>query len=149
YFLFTGCEHSNCNVWAVRAAWSWFRRSHHEPYPLTSGPDSLHVAIPQQMGSRIFGFNFPPHREMVKIEPSTGRESMLSFDSSAAGASVSPNEETMVYTNWPDGSLWSSRTDESARLRLASPPLRGSEPRWSPNSGEILFTGIREGQARY
>jgi len=149
YFLFTGCEHSNCNVWAMRAAWSWFRRSHHEPYPLTSGPDSLHVAIPQQMGSRIFAFSFRPHREMVKIEPGTGRESTLSFDSAAAGASISPNEEMMVYSNWPDGSLWSSRADGSARLRLASPPLRGSEPRWSPNSGEILFTGIREGQARY
>lgn len=149
YFLFTGCAQSNCNVWAMRSAWSWFRRSHHEPYPLTSGPDSLHVAIPQHMGSRIFAFSFRTHRELEKINPQTGRESLLSLDSAAAQASIAPNEQMIAYSDWPDGSLWCSRANGSSRLRLASPPLQGYEPRWSPNSGEILFTGIREGQARY
>src|SRR6202011_771201 len=50
YFLFSGCDRYDCNLWAMRDAWSWFRRSNHAPFPLTSGPDSLQVAIPPQAG---------------------------------------------------------------------------------------------------
>jgi len=51
YFLFSGCENYDCNLWGIREAWNWFRRSHHDPVQLTHGPDSLHVDIPTQTGS--------------------------------------------------------------------------------------------------
>jgi len=148
YFLFSGCEQYECNLWAMRDAWSWFRRSHHGPFPLTSGPDVLHVTIPTQTGSRIFAFSFRSRRELEKLDPQTMRSSMLSLDSLAQEASVSPDGQMVVYSNRPDGSLWRSNTDGSQRLRLSSAPLGGLSPRWSPKGEQILFTGVRNDQPR-
>lgn len=148
YFLFSGCEQYECNLWAMRDAWSWFRRSHHGPFSLTSGPDDLHVTIPTQTGSRIFAFSFRSRRELEKIDPRTMHASMLSLDTLAQEASVSLDGQRVVYTNRPDGSLWRSNTDGSQRLRLTSSPLGGLSPRWSPKGEQILFTGIRNDQPR-
>jgi Tol biopolymer transport system component/DNA-binding winged helix-turn-helix (wHTH) protein len=148
YFLFSGCEQYECNLWAMRDAWSWFRRSHHTPFPLTSGPDVLHVTIPTQTGSRIFAFSFRSRRELEKFDPRTMRASMLSLDTLAQEASISPDGQMVVYSNRPDGSMWRSNTDGSQRLRLTSAPLGGLSPRWSPKGEQILFTGVRNDQPR-
>jgi Tol biopolymer transport system component/DNA-binding winged helix-turn-helix (wHTH) protein len=148
YFLFSGCEQYECNLWAMRDAWSWFRRSHHTPFPLTSGPDVLHVTIPTQTGSRIFAFSFRSRRELENLDPKTMRASMLSLDTLAQEASVSPDGQMVAYSNRPDGSLWRSNTDGSQRLRLTSAPLGALSPRWSPKGEQILFTGVRPDQPR-
>jgi len=148
YFLFSGCERYDCNLWAIRDDWSWFRRSHHVPVPLTSGPDSLHVAIPTQTGSRIFAFSFRSHRELEELVPGSLRFTSLSVDANAAEAAVSADGQMVVYSDRPDSSLWRSRTDGSQRIRLTNPPLEGSFPRWSPRGEQILFTGVRPGQPR-
>jgi Tol biopolymer transport system component/DNA-binding winged helix-turn-helix (wHTH) protein len=148
YFLFSGCEQYECNLWAMRDAWSWFRRSHHTPFPLTSGPDDLRVAIPTQAGSRIFAFSFRSRRELEKVDPRTMRTSMLSLDALAQEASVSFDGQKVVYSDRPDGSLWRSNTDGTQRLQLTSSPLGGLSPRWSPKGEQILFTGIRNDQRR-
>ena len=148
YFLFSGCEQYDCNLWGIRNAWSWFRRSHHDPFPLTSGPDSLHVAIPSQAGSRIFAFSFRSRRELEKMNAQTQHAETLSVGTYAEQASVSPNGERIVYVNRPDGSLWTSHADGTSRLRLTSPPLQGTDPRWSPKGDELLFIGTRPGYAR-
>jgi len=148
YFLFSGCEKYDCNLWAVRDAWSWFRRSHHTPVLLTSGPDSLHVAIPAQTGSRIFAFSFRPQRELEEVEPQTQHSSVLSLDANAEEASVSPDGQMLAYSDRPDGSLWRSRADGSQRLRLTNAPLGGLTPRWSPKGEQIMFSGVRSGQPR-
>ena len=148
YFLFSGCDQYDCNLWAMRDVWSWFRRSHHTPVPLASGPDALKVATPSQTGSRVFAFNFRSRRELEKLDPRTMRTTTLSLDTHTEEASVSSDGEMVVYSDRPEGSLWRSRTDGSQRLRLTSPPLSGLAPRWSPKGEQILFTGVRTGQAR-
>jgi Tol biopolymer transport system component/DNA-binding winged helix-turn-helix (wHTH) protein len=148
YFLFSGCERYDCNLWAIRDTWSWFRRSQHGPFPLTSGPGSLHVAIPAQTGSRIFAFSFRSHRELAEMEPRTSRFSTLSVDANVEEASVSPDGQMVAYFDRPDGSLWRSRRDGSQRVRLTNAPLQGVSPRWSAKGEQILFTGARTGQAR-
>jgi Tol biopolymer transport system component/DNA-binding winged helix-turn-helix (wHTH) protein len=148
YFLFSGCEEYDCNLWGIRNAWSWFRRSHRSPFPLTSGPDSLHAAIPAQMSSRIFAFSFRSHRELGKIDPQTQRMSALSLDTSIEQASFSPDDEMVVYSNRPDDSLWRSRINGEARIPLTIAPLHGRYARWSPSGKLILFTGARQNQPR-
>jgi Tol biopolymer transport system component/DNA-binding winged helix-turn-helix (wHTH) protein len=148
YFLFSGCEEYDCNLWGIRNEWSWFRRSHHAAFPLTSGPDSLHVTIPAQMGSRIFAFSFRSHRELEKIEQQTERVTTLSLDTSIAQASFSPDDQMVVYSDRPDDSLWRSRISGEARIPLTIAPLHGRYARWSPDGKLILFTGARQDQPR-
>lgn len=146
YYLFSGCEEADCNLWGTRETWNWYRRSQHGPFPLTSGPDSLHVAIPEQAGARVFAFSFRSHRELQKIYARTLRTETIGIGSSAEQASVSPDGDVVAYVNRQDGSLWSSHADGSSRLRLTSPPLRAADPRWSPKGEQLLFTGYRPGQ---
>jgi Tol biopolymer transport system component/DNA-binding winged helix-turn-helix (wHTH) protein len=148
YFLFSGCEEYECNLWGIRDTWTWYRRSQHGPFPLTSGPDSLRIAVPAQTGTRVFAFSFRSQRELQKVETPSMRATTVGIGTYAEDASVSPDGDLVVYVNRPDGSLWSSHADGSSRLRLTSPPLRAADPRWSPKGEQILFTGTRPGQPR-
>jgi len=146
YFLFSGCEEYECNLWGTRDTWNWYRRSQRGPFPLTSGPDSLHVAIPAETGTRVFAFSFRSHRELQKMDARAGRAETMGVGTSAEQASVSPDGDVVAYVDRPDGSLWSSHANGSSRLRLTNPPLRGVDPRWSPKGEQLLFTGFRPGQ---
>jgi Tol biopolymer transport system component/DNA-binding winged helix-turn-helix (wHTH) protein len=146
YFLFSGCESFDCNLWAIRDAWNWLRRSHHDPVQMTHGPDSLHVSIPSQAGSRVFAFSFRAQRELQRIDPRTKHSESLILNSHAEEAMVSPDGQLAVYVDRPDGSLWRSRTDGTQGLRLTKTPLVASSPRWSQDGKQILFTGVRLGQ---
>ena len=148
YFLFSGCEATDCNLWGIREAWNWFRRSHHDPVQLTHGPDSLHVSIPTQTGSRVFAFSFRSNRELQKIEMQSHQAESLILNANAEVASVSPDGHQALYTDRPDGSLWRSGIDGAQRLRLTKPPLVASAPHWSRDGKQILFTGVRPGYLR-
>ena len=148
YFLLSGCENYDCNLWGIREAWSWFRRSHHDPVQLTHGPDSLHVSIPTQTGSRVFAFSFRSHRELQKIAPQSHHDETSILNANADAASVSPDGRLALYTDRPDGSLWRSTLDGAQMLRLTKPPLVASSPRWSRDGRQILFAGVRPGYLR-
>jgi Tol biopolymer transport system component/DNA-binding winged helix-turn-helix (wHTH) protein len=148
YFLFSSCENSDCNLWAIRDSWNWFRRSRHDPIQLTNGPDSLHVSLQAQTGSRIFAFSFRSQRELQKIDPPAGHSESLILNTHAEEAIVSPDGQMALYTDRTDGSLWRSQTDGTKRLRLTKPPLLASAPHWSLDGKQILFTGVRPGHLR-
>jgi len=148
YFLFSGCENYDCNLWGIREAWNWFRRSHRDPVQLTHGPDSLHVHVPTQTGSRVFAFSFRSNRELQKIEPRSHHAEPLILNANAEVASVSPDGHLALYIDRPDGSLWRSSVDGAQRLRLTTPPLVASAPHWSRDGKQILFTGVRPGFLR-
>jgi Tol biopolymer transport system component/DNA-binding winged helix-turn-helix (wHTH) protein len=137
YFLFSGCENNDCNLWAIRETWNWFRRTHQSPVQLTRGPDSLHVSIPAQTGSRVFAFSLRSHRELKKIDPRTDDSVFLMPNIRADEAVVSP-----------DGSLWLSRMDANKQLRLTNAPLVAAAPRWSRDGKRILFTGVPPARTR-
>jgi Tol biopolymer transport system component len=82
------------------------------------------------------------------MDTSTLHGTTVGIGTYAEQAGISPDGDRVVYVNRPDGSLWSSHSDGSSRLRLTSAPLRGADPRWSPKGEQILFTGSRLGQSR-
>ena len=148
YFLFSGCENNDCNLWAIREDWNWFRRAHHSPVQLTRGPDSLHVSIPAQTGSRVFAFSLRSHRELKKIDPRTDGSIFLTPNIRADEAVVSPDGKSLLYIDRPDGSLWLSQMYASKQLRLTNAPLVAAAPRWTHDGKQILFTGVQPGRAR-
>lgn len=148
YFLFSGCQNNDCNLWAIREAWNWLRRTHHDPVELTRGPDSLHVSIPAQTGSRVFAFSLRSQRELKKIDPRTDGSVFLAPNIRTDEAVVSPDAKSVLYIDRPDGSLWLSRMDANKQLRLTNAPLVAAAPRWSRDGKRILFTGVQSGHAR-
>lgn len=148
YFLFSGCQNNDCNLWAIRETWNWFRRTHPGPVQLTRGPDSLHVSIPAQTGSRVFAFSLRSHRELKKFDPHTNGSTFLMPNIRADEAVVSPDGHSLLYIDRPDGSLWLSRMDTNKQLRLTNAPLVTAAPRWSRDGKRILFTGLQPGRAR-
>lgn len=148
YFLFSGCQLSECNLWAKRETWNWFRRTNQGPVQLTRGPDSLHVSIPAQTGSRVFAFSLRSHRELKKIDPKTNSSVFLMPALRADEAVVSPEGKSLLYVDRPGGGLWLSRMDSKKQLRLTDAPLVASAPRWSRDGKRILFTGVQPGHAR-
>ena len=128
-----------------------FRRSHHAPFALTSGPDSLHVTIPAPKWVHAsFAFNG------FSLAPGTGKNRTPNAASchaepripSIAQASFSPDDQMVVYSDRPDDSLWRSRMNGEARIPLTIAPLHGRYARWSPDGKSILFTGARQDQSR-
>ncbi len=148
YFLFSGCQNSDCNLWALRETWNWFRRSHQDPVQLTRGPDSLHVSIPAQTGSRVFAFSLRAHRELKRIDPQSDDSSFVTPNVRADEAVVSPDGNSLLYIDRPDGSLWLSKTETNKQLRLTNAPLITSAPRWSRDGKHILFTGVQPAHSR-
>jgi Tol biopolymer transport system component/DNA-binding winged helix-turn-helix (wHTH) protein len=148
YFLFSGCEDTECNLWAIREAWNWFRRTHSSPVQLTRGPDSLHVSIPGQTGSRVFAFSLRSHRELKKIDARSGASTFVVPNIRADEAVVSPNGQSLLYVDRPDGSLWLSKIDSNKQLRLTNAPLVATTPRWSRDGKRLLFTGMQPGHTK-
>lgn len=143
YFLFTGCQGRDCNLWAMREDWSWLRRSHFDPFPITQGPETLHVALPAQTSSRVFAFSLGAHRQMWKVNAGTGETKGEGVASQAEGATVAPDGNSVVYSARADGILWESRLDGTHALQLTKSPLAATAPRWSRDGSTILFTGAQ------
>ena len=46
----------------------------------------------------------------------------------------------MAYVTFPEGVLWKANRDGSNRIQLTQPPDHVINPRWSPDSEEIVYT---------
>lgn len=65
---------------------------------------------------------------------------------SAEMADFSHDGQWIAYVAYPEGSLWRSRLDGSARLQLTYPPVRAGVPRWSPDGKTIVFGAVLPGR---
>jgi len=60
--------------------------------------------------------------------------------------SFSRDGQWMAYSLFPEGSIWRSRRDGSARLQLSILGEMGRFPQWSPDGSRILYMGGRPGE---
>ncbi len=52
----------------------------------------------------------------------------------------------MTYVSNPEGTLWRSKLDGSARLQLTYPPMHAALAHWSPDGQQIAFSGSFPGK---
>lgn len=51
----------------------------------------------------------------------------------------------MAYVVFPEGTLWKANREGSNRMQFTQPPVYVVNPRWSPDSKEIVFQTLSLG----
>lgn len=78
--------------------------------------------------------------ELSRIDLKTGSPQPFLGGISAEFVSFSPDGKSLAYVPFPEGALWKADRDGSNRIQLTRPPDYVINPRWSPDSKEIVFT---------
>jgi Tol biopolymer transport system component len=126
-------------LWALDERRSLFRQPSAVPIQLTSGPLQWGTPIPARDGKTIFADGFAPRGELSRIDLKTGAIQPYLGGISAEFVSFSPDGKSVAYVTFPEGILWRANRDGSNRVQLTQPPNHVVNPRWSPDSKEIVF----------
>ena len=107
--------------------------------------DRWTAPVPSPDGKQIFAIGEQLHGQLVRIDAATRRPQPFIGGISAEGVSFSPDGQNIVWTAYPEGTLWRSRSDGSGRVQLTQAPLVARFPHWSPDGSTIVFTAARPG----
>ena len=147
YYLFRALRGRVSSVYAMRAFRRFPRAFEGPPVLIYSTPMDFSSLAPQPGGKRVFFAAGQQRLELLRYD--TRHSQFAQFLSPVQGrwVSFSKDGQWIVYVSAPDDILWRSRPDGSQRLQLTSPPMRASQPRWSPDGGHIVFSGGPAGRA--
>jgi DNA-binding winged helix-turn-helix (wHTH) protein/Tol biopolymer transport system component len=129
-------------IWALQEGWRLFHRGTAGPIRLTTGPLSWSRPIFSRDGKRIFAEGITQRGELSRIDLKTGETQALLGGISAEFVSFSNDGKSVAYVSYPDGVLWKADRDGNNRVQLSAPPVYAVNPRWSPDSKQILFMGL-------
>ena len=131
-------------IWALDERRGLFRRPPSLPVPLTTGPIIWDGLLSSRNGKAIFADGQTPRGELSRIDPRTGGLQPFLGGISAEFLSFSSDGKSVAYVSFPEGVLWKADRDGTNRVQLTQPPVLVVNPRWSPDSKQILFTDFRE-----
>jgi eukaryotic-like serine/threonine-protein kinase len=127
--------------WALDERRRLFRQRPSAPVRLTTGPILWRRPIPSRDG-KIFSVGVTPRGELSRVVPRTGALQPSLGGISAEDISFSSNGKSVAYVSYPDGILWKADRDGSNPVRLSGSPNHVIDPRWSPDSKQILFFSV-------
>jgi len=142
YYVFQTGNLSHTDIWA--AADGLFPSA--RPFQVTAGPLRFSSPLPSADGEWLYLTGTQHRYELVQLNSSSGLTTPVTTVPAVVSVDYSPDGKWMAYVTHPDGILWRSRADGSERVQLTHPPLVASLPKWSPDSRQIAFAGIRIGQ---
>ena len=143
YYVFLvgpGENLANNQIWVLDERRDHLRKPTSLPIQLTSEPTRWWQPVPSRDGKKIFAEGYQQRGELSRIDPTTGGVQPFLGGISAEFVSFSPDQNSVAYVSYPDGTLWRVNRDGSNRMQLTRPP--GDQvfnPRWSPDSKEIAF----------
>jgi len=132
-------------IWAMEEGHQAFRRRPSEPVRLTTGPMAWGPPVPSRDGKKIFARGATLRGELSRIDPKTGGPQPFLGGISAEFVSFSGDGKSVAYVSFPDGILWKADRDGSNRVQLtqlSGLPNYPMNPRWSPDSRQILFLSV-------
>ena len=97
-------------------------------------------------GKKLFVVGWLRRAELARYDAKSKQFVPFMSGMSADGPNFSKDAQWVAYTSIPEGNLWRSKVDGTAKLQLTFPPVTAYEPRWSPDGKRIAFQGIRPGQ---
>jgi serine/threonine protein kinase/Tol biopolymer transport system component len=126
-------------IWALDERHKLFTRASSVPIQLTNGPLIWGPPIPSKDGTKIFTDGEILRGELSRIDPKTGNPQPFLGGISAESATVSPDGKYVAYVAFPEGTLWKANRDGTSPMQLTRPKHQVLNPRWSPDSKQILF----------
>jgi DNA-binding winged helix-turn-helix (wHTH) protein/Tol biopolymer transport system component len=127
----------------VEGGWNLFAQ---EPIDIPAAPlDQWTAPVPSADGKHLYAIGEQLHGRLVRIDPLTRRTEPFIGGISAEGVAFSPDHADIVWTSYPEGTLWRSHSDGSARVQLSQAPLIARFPHWSPDGSAIVFVAARPG----
>jgi len=145
YFIFElQVPAGTVDLWALREKQPPFRK--HERLQLTTGPLWYTDAVPAPDSDRVFANGQLLQGELVRYDARSGQFLPYLSGVSAGEADFSPDGQWIVYVNYPELTLWRSRTDGTQRTQLTYWPIYATLPRWSPDGKQIAFVGLQGDQ---
>jgi len=144
-FVFESSRTNHPQIWARHErAWP-FGAS--QPRAITDGPLEYEAPTTSPGSHRIYFTGVNPQIEILQALPHGKGFSLLDPHlNSAALVEYSNDGRWVAWLNSADGSLWRSRTDDSERIELTTPPLRIFSMKWSPDDKHLALMAEEPGK---
>ncbi len=147
YYLFRALRNRVSSVYAIRAHRRFPRAFEGPPLQLYSTPMDFSSLAPSSDNKHVFFAAGQERRELVRYDARHAEAAPFLSGVQARRVSFSKNGDRIAYATAPGDLLWRSLPDGSQRLQLTPPSLHASNPRWSPDGTEIVFSGGPVGHA--
>ena len=141
YFVF----YSQGNIWALAEKGNWFGKADRQPTQVTSGPMTFSSPLPSKDGKKLFVVGALARGELSRYDAHSAELVPFLSGISADTVSFSRDGQWVAYASYPEGTIWTSKLDGSQRLQLSYPPLWATEPFWSPDGTQVLFSAYSQG----
>lgn len=138
YFVFQENSDGLESIWAHREATGSLTQ-------LTFGPMSCRG--PVIAGNSLLVRSADPRSEMVMLDMSSDRRTVLLGGANAVHAGFSRMHLVVAYVELPDYGLWRANRDGTDARRLTAAPMQATQPRWSPDGQTIAFMGREPGRS--
>ena len=147
YFLFQGTRDGVTQIWGRSEQTDFFRDGLPEAMQLTFGPTNFLGPTLSPDGKRLFAIGEQKRGELMRYDSVSRQFVTYLSGASAEGLDFSPDRESVLYTTFPEGTIWRSRIDGTQRIQLTHPPLQAALPRWSPDGKKVAFMAAKPGGA--
>jgi eukaryotic-like serine/threonine-protein kinase len=146
YYVFESVRDGASNIWIMPDRSEWWRKASPQPVQLTTGPLQFDQPLPSKDGKKLFVIGIQPRAELVRYD-ARSRELVPYLGGISAGdVDFSRDGQWVTYVSYPEGTLWRSKLDGSARLQLTYPPMKTALAHWSPDGKQIAFSGTAPGK---
>jgi|SRR5580704_2541771 DNA-binding winged helix-turn-helix (wHTH) protein/Tol biopolymer transport system component len=146
YFFYAAGEGTTRNIWAIRQD-GILRRVNPQPMQITNGPVTFFTPLPGKDGKTVYAVGRQLRGQLLRYDASTRQFAPYAQGISADHVTFSRDGQWMAYLEFPDATLVRSRADGSERQQLTFPPMRASNPQWSPDGTQIAFQAAAQEDA--
>jgi Tol biopolymer transport system component len=138
YIVFQDRNQGRPDLWVAQVQTGLLQHTQ-SPVQLTNGPLSYTSPIPSRDGTQIFAIGTKRRGELVRYDVTSKQFVPILSGISAFNPTFSADGKWVVYTSFPDHSLWRSRSDGADRLQLTFPPVQVAYPFISPDGSRVAY----------